>query len=126
MSCYCDYDGSWSLYHEHKRKARKVHRCGECGRAVMPGETYQVAAGLYDGEFSHHKRCSHCVGLAEWLKAHVPCFCDSWGGLFEDGADIVAHYAHETIGLYVGFHRRWRRLSRLPKYVDVIKAQKEQ
>ena len=44
--CVCDYDPQifcWSKV----RKARKPHRCYECGGPIRSGERYEYAAGKW-------------------------------------------------------------------------------
>jgi hypothetical protein len=42
-------------------KARKQHRCDECGRHITVGETYHRHAGVYDGDFFTNASCAHCA-----------------------------------------------------------------
>lgn len=46
MSCFCVYiDGREypEFYTEKKVKARKSHKCGECGKEIKLGEIYESA-----------------------------------------------------------------------------------
>lgn len=43
-----------------KRRARKEHRCDECGRTIEAGERYEYLWGICDGEQMVHKTCLHC------------------------------------------------------------------
>ena len=78
MSCACDWDGGPDLYHEDEVRARKEHTCCECGGTILPGQIYQRASGLWEGEFSHYKTCERCADLRESL-AEVAC--PAFGGL---------------------------------------------
>ena len=80
-ACYCDYDAP-SFFQERHVRARKVHRCCECGRAIQPGERYQKVIGVWDGRFDQFCRCSHCEAVAAKFN-ELPCFCDSFRGLYE-------------------------------------------
>ncbi len=62
ISCDCsvDVDEDPELYNESLRTARKQHTCCECGRTIEPGEQYQVAAALWDGEWATFKTCLGC------------------------------------------------------------------
>lgn len=64
VSCVDDYDGP-EFFSSNMRKARTTHRCGECLREIKPGERYEHAAGMWDGNFYTHKTCSVCVELRE-------------------------------------------------------------
>src|SRR4051794_10957813 len=56
MSCsdtcvVMDYDGYNTFSTEATRRARKLHRCCECGEPIAVGESHNYAAGKYDGYF---------------------------------------------------------------------------
>lgn len=41
-ACYCDYDYDGpSIHRVTNPKARKPHKCAECYRPILPGETYE-------------------------------------------------------------------------------------
>ncbi len=85
--CECDYgDDGYSEFMSDPvlRKAKKIHRCSECGTPILPGETYEYACWKFDGEIGDNKTCPTCLRLIDWIKAHVPCFCRMYGELFED------------------------------------------
>lgn len=42
------------------RKARKKHRCGECGEIIHPGEKYEYVKGVSDGYWMEAKTCWSC------------------------------------------------------------------
>ena len=44
-------------------KARKQHRCGECGRVINKGESYEAYNGVCEGDFFWAKTCSDCLSL---------------------------------------------------------------
>lgn len=50
-----------------KRRARKEHKCSECRRTILPGESYQLNKALFDGCWNVNKVCSHCQVATEWL-----------------------------------------------------------
>lgn len=52
-------------------KARKKHKCGECGCEIQPGEIYEYHKGRCEGEFFVAKTCLLCVEVRT-------CFCCSW------------------------------------------------
>jgi hypothetical protein len=78
MNCSCINYGSEDLsqpefFREKMVKAKKQHKCGECGATIEPGEKYENAVGVWDGEFSTHKTCSICCEVRNEL------FCGSYG-----------------------------------------------
>lgn len=95
--CYCDYDPP-SFSSQQLRKARKQHRCEECGRKILPGETYEYVSGLWDGWFGDFKTCHHCLSIRTFVKNSIPCFCWAHGNLREDVKTAVeeAYYRAGT------------------------------
>ena len=59
--CSCDYDGDVPEFFARRvKKARKEHRCCECGATIQVGEQYEYIAGKWDGEISSFKTCLTC------------------------------------------------------------------
>ena len=81
LSCWCDYDAcEWET--NRWVKARKHHRCEECGRNIQPGEQYLYSAAKQDGSVWQSKCCEHCDEL--WGNLTNLGFCRYTGGvLFE-------------------------------------------
>ena len=48
-------------------KARKLHRCCECHGAINPGDTYEKAFIVQDGDASNFKTCQKCAEARDWL-----------------------------------------------------------
>ena len=109
MDCYCDYDPP-SFYESSTPKARKQHRCEECGGPIVPGEKYEYVTGLWDGEFSYFKTCERCVDLRTWVRNNVPCLCWRHGSADDDCKEAVedacSRAPTETAGLRFGLLRR--------------------
>ena len=74
-----DYDESNAFYQEVTPRARKPHKCCECGAPIAVGEQYQRATGKADG--SIFSECS-CLACTEIRKTFC---CGSWifGELWE-------------------------------------------
>lgn len=91
IDCFCDYDPP-SFYWQRSRKARKKHECDECGRNIVPGETYEVVTAKWP-DYSHRpdtfKTCSHCVEMRTFVKNSVPCFCWLHHTMRDDIRDAV-------------------------------------
>lgn len=60
MCVYVDEVMFETLFFDGDRKARKAHRCGECGRGIEPGESYHRWDGLTEYGFDSQVMCSHC------------------------------------------------------------------
>lgn len=114
-------DGMSVVLHSSHRKANKEHRCGECRRAIAPGEKYLNEGLLWEGEKSTHKTCRHCEVVRDWLVGECGGFI--YGEIEED----IREHAWEGYGIEVkmmavGMERNWTRkdgkpwrLPRLPK-----------
>jgi len=83
MSCSCTIsacDDCSDVGEETNPTARKIHRCGECYRDILPGEKYERYRGLYDGSWFTAITCIDCKSMRDAL------FC-SYG--FEKIWDVV-------------------------------------
>jgi len=67
MECSCDISVEVDVYPEFyietNRKARKVHKCTECRRDILPKETYMTIAGKWDGVIQTYKHCADCQSI---------------------------------------------------------------
>lgn len=99
------------VWRQQTRKARKPHRCSECGRTIERGETYTVKAGLTDGWWFGNKTCGQCQAAAHWLDV----VCN--GYLLNDVLDELVQHTEEPrpissmalSRLCVMMRRQWRR-----------------
>ncbi len=108
MNCACDYDPP-SFYSRDVRRARKQHKCFECGGAIFPGDKYEYVSGKWDW-FSEFHTCSRCSDLRTWVTNNLPCFCWAHGNMLEDAREAVedAHFRarDEVKGIRFGLARR--------------------
>jgi hypothetical protein len=58
-------DESFDFFHVDKRKARKPHKCCECGMEIPLRAVYEHVIGKYDGEFQKYDTCSICVDIRD-------------------------------------------------------------
>ena len=100
MSCYCDEGEAPSAYVEEDRKARKVHKCSECGGQILPGEKYRHTWGIWEGTAYAFKGCSDCRAFAAWALAHAKCICLNIGREHSDILDAMYDLNHECPGLH--------------------------
>lgn len=77
---YEEHDDYSILWDERVVRARKKHRCDECGSAIEPRERYGRAKALGDGCWNSWARCGSCLVLAE-LVGTLTGECGLWGGL---------------------------------------------
>ncbi|RLJ20013.1 hypothetical protein DJ031_06805 [bacterium endosymbiont of Escarpia laminata] len=71
------------MYFKSTPKARKEHKCYECGGTIKPGEMYERVRAKWDGEMMVIKTCQDCVEIRDAL-SEMECFCWSHGGLYEE------------------------------------------
>lgn len=68
----CDYDPP-EFFWCRTPKARKEHKCGECGIKILKGEIYQVFTGKWDGNMDTYKSCLPCAQLYDYAqKNEIP------------------------------------------------------
>ncbi len=117
-SCYCDIDDVADVYVAKVKRARKQHRCSECGHAILPGEEYHEAKMLYDGSWDRYTTCARCRALEAWIKAHVPCFnqCRMHGNFLEDAFACVDEVTmkNDVPGFKFGALRRYHAIENGP------------
>lgn len=71
MNCACSvdvdlYDGDHASTTWCKiKKARVSHKCDECCREIIIGETYEHYTGFCDGAFFKYKTCSDCLSIRD-------------------------------------------------------------
>ena len=109
VDCYCDFDPA-TIYNRELRKARKEHRCTECGQPIRFGQQYENVFGVWEGSAWSFKTCEGCCDLRTWVKNNVPCFCWAHGSMLDDAAETIdeacCRAPTETVGLRFGFLRR--------------------
>lgn len=113
--CVDDYEPS-DVWSATVRKARREHRCDECGRTIVPGERYEHVSSLYDGSWSTLKTCPHCLAASQWLR--IVCRGYLVGNLHEE---LLEHWREDELyrslwlgRAIVGMTRQWRGLGPLP------------
>ncbi|MDL2267955.1 hypothetical protein LJC46_08235 [Desulfovibrio sp. OttesenSCG-928-G15] len=94
MSCVIDSnwnaDGMPEAFNSVNRKARKEHKCFECGRKILPGEMYCYESGIWEGTPGSFKTCLDCASVREAL------FCSFvYGGLWYDVRTFVFDFQDE-------------------------------
>lgn len=110
--CYCDFDGP-SFFSETHPKARKTHKCYECGRRIEAGETYSRVWGIWDGRMDTHGTCRQCCALRDYVKSNVPCFCWAYGSLRDDAMETLREYSSELPGMWFGGARLYVRANKI-------------
>lgn len=65
--CYCDAEPA-QAWHEEWRKARKAHRCCECGAPIAAGHRYHHFSGIWDHQASAFKSCIECAQVRDFVE----------------------------------------------------------
>lgn len=107
--CRVDDADRVEMLQSGQRKARKEHRCDECGRTITVGEFYLYEGGVFEGDLQVYKTCAHCLVGRKWL-------WDNCGGhIFTQVCEEIQEHAQEypaiAFPLYrfaVGVHRKWK------------------
>jgi hypothetical protein len=104
FACSCD---SYSYpFYERCHTARKEHRCYDCSGKILPGQWYMAVGGLCEGEWWNGKICRSCWSAMQWVKAHIPCLCVSFGNMREELIEICREAQRQAPGLLFGLYRR--------------------
>lgn len=66
-------------------RARKEHRCCECGNIIQKGWLYERISGIWDGRPSRFKTCIYCMCIRKSMtgKESFPEDEPSFGELYE-------------------------------------------
>jgi len=84
------------------RKARKQHKCYECGRLISKGEQYEYVSGKWGESPESYKTCHRCLDVRVYTEANIPCVCWTHGNMLEDCFMALDEYKHELPGLIFG------------------------
>lgn len=95
LSCECGTDGYASFYQTTYRRARKTHRCRECGIEIAPGDLYERTISVFQGDFTAEKKCEPCSDLAESITALG--FCYTPGDLAIAYAEYLKEYVRGAV-----------------------------
>jgi len=89
---------------EGQRKARKPHKCFECGRVITIAETYMFATYIDQSRAKTYKTCAHCHVAMQWLGDN----CGGWiyGHVWQD----IDEHVEEYRGVYPKVARALKRL----------------
>lgn len=77
---------------EQRRRAKKAHRCCECGREIAAGEVYEYVSGIWDARPASFKTCLMCAEVSD-----LACQCadDDWLPAFGLLAQWLIDFASE-------------------------------
>jgi|SRR5688572_8133270 len=88
--CMIDGGDKAEMWSESTQRARKTHKCGECGREIQRGELYWKVFGVHEGYPFSGKWCAHCNVAKSWLWKN--CGGSVLEGVIEDCLEHVQDY----------------------------------
>jgi hypothetical protein len=98
--CSCEDGEPVDVWVHEVRKARKQHRCTDCGGVIAVGVMHNYYRMLYDGIWSTDRRCSACDEKAEAFTIAEGCHAPI-GALYEtlrecasEDPDFIRNYLH--------------------------------
>lgn len=73
----CMIDDAEPIYPKRitQPKARKEHKCCECGRPIEIGERHEHVSGICDRRMFSERTCEGCQWAREWLDESCGGFC---------------------------------------------------
>ena len=87
MMCDCSIESGdeCQFYQVTHPKARKLHRCVECGEIIQSGQKYERMVMIWDGIWDHFNTCLVCAQIRNDYCPHGV----EIGGLREQIADCM-------------------------------------
>lgn len=95
LMCGCDSGGYAEIFRQCYPKARKPHKCVDCGKTIRLGDEYEYTFQVYEGDASSTKSCLACAGIRESL-ADLG-FCFEMGGLRSAYIEYLDEYASQAV-----------------------------
>lgn len=90
----CDCELPEFFNHRVVAKTRKIFRCCECRRDILPGSTCHVSSGKWNGCFDEFRQCDLCFVLSNSLQRYQEC-CVGFGELWSDFKECFPRYRSE-------------------------------
>lgn len=85
-SCSCEDAEAVTVLKSTTCRARKPHRCYECGATINPGDHYHYLVGVCEGDMLTQRSCSFCRRVFEDVQGMG--YCVLFGGLWETVGEI--------------------------------------
>lgn len=92
FTCGCEDGPEWVRVKE--QRARKPHRCWECGAPIKPGDLYEYVVGKWEGDVSVFRTCEPCADLRDSYAAQGYCY--TYGSLWEDHLDELLNSGRQV------------------------------
>lgn len=106
--CRVDDADSVKILNIESPKARKEHRCYECGRLIGIGELYHKDTFVFEGEINTIKACKHCKYAVNLI--NEKCHGFVYGEIREElGEHFNTPWGYQAARFYVAMGRQWKR-----------------
>lgn len=91
--CVVDFDPPVFVFSKWRR-ARKPHKCDECGWLIRPGTRYEHTSGKWDecSRVYSYAHCELCAELSEAVSAAECSWC--YQSLLDDAQATLLSYEH--------------------------------
>jgi len=109
--CMIDDCDPCDVYSAKVVKARKPHKCSECGRQISPGESYHYAFMVQEGHGDSFHTCQHCFVGAQWLITNCGGFVHY--SVLEEIREHASEYPYLSDGLAAladGMTSQWKNM----------------
>ena len=111
--CDCDIDDPPEFYDEGTRRARKIHRCCECGGPIPVGTVHRYMTGKWDDRVETYRECPMCTEVRDWARISLDCFCSNiFGELHSDVMEMLSDLGDLVPGWRMEYGRRAVRIVR--------------
>jgi len=97
----CDYP---ECFESNIRKAKKVHKCCECKKDIIPGEKYEDFHGIWNGEANNYRSCIKCRNLRWGIQYIEDCDEMAFGQLYEYLESITSSYKKKVTDYWVAHY----------------------
>ncbi len=113
-----DYDGDVAtVYNDRTVKARKAHKCYECGEQIPIGAEHRCVTGLWDGKWETYRWCAACHEVVGEFSDGARVFGSLWEEMeanWDEGAHLQACLNRlSSAAAKAHMVRRWRKWKEL-------------
>ena len=109
--CACIYVDtefdSYGFSNRRIRKARKEHKCCECGRMIMKDEQYELVAGNWYDCWEHYKTCYDCTVIRDFFFCDGYYFTEMKERMQEHISDFRGEIAEDCLSVLTPGGRGW-------------------
>ena len=116
-----EIDCYWEFQYHKIVKARKEHKCCECGRTISVGSKYEYFSGKIEGGMEYYHTCIDCANIRSGLACDDGSAWPAFGNLWSDITEVFDNLKSTacltkipTTSAKSYFLERWRKWKGLP------------